>query len=166
MTYIFFEVYETDNNREHLRIVKTNCSITFFLRNHLKSSRIHFREHCGVLFYKSSRHFQTSLDFDIKSVFFKKHYLHLYFILPFILRISVSLDQSNFTPTPPLTQSQSTDKQLELMLGKGRGRCAVPPCLHFFNFFGFFLIRNRNFLQKRIQRKKKGPKFYYLSIQK
>ena len=61
-------------------------------------------------------------------------------------------------PTPPLTQSQSTDKQLELMLGKGRGRCAVPRCLHFFNFFGFFLICKRNFLQKRIQRKKKRSK--------
>ena len=41
------------------------------------------------------------------------------------------------------------------MLGKGRGRCVIPRCLHFFNFFGFFLICNRNFLQKRIQRKKK-----------
>ena len=110
--------------------------------------------------------FKQALILTTRAFFFKKHYLHLYFILPFILRISVSLDQSNFTPTPPLTQSQSTDKQFELMLGKGRGRCAVPRCLNFFNFFGFFLICNRNFLQKRIQRKKKGPKFYYFSIQK
>ena len=87
--------------------------------------------------------------------------LHVYFILPFILQINVGLDQRNLVPAPPQTQPQSTHKQLELILGQGRGRCAVPRCLHFFKFFGFFMICNRNFLQKRIQRKKKKrPKIF------
>ena len=40
-----------------------------------------------------------------------------------------SLDQcwylSNWALTPPLTQQQSTDNKLGLMLGEGRGRCEV-----------------------------------------
>ena len=35
----------------------------------------------------------------------------------------------NCPPTPPLTQQQSTDDKLRLMLGKERGRLAVPQIL-------------------------------------
>ena len=70
--------------------------------------------------------------------------------------MSVLIKATSHLP-PPQTQPQSTHKQLELMLGQGRGRCTVPRCLHFFKFFGFFMICNRNFLQKR----KKPPKIFY-----
>ena len=37
--------------------------------------------------------------------------------------------ESDSTLTPPLAQQQSTDNKVRLMLGKGRGSCAVAQIL-------------------------------------
>ena len=45
---------------------------------------------------------------------------------------------TNSTPTPPLIQQQSTDDKVGLMLGQGRGRCAVVQILTWISFFSVF----------------------------
>ena len=53
---------------------------------------------------------------------------------------------SNSTPTPPLIQQQSTDDKVGLMLGQGRGRCAVVQILTWISFFRYSSIFQFNSL--------------------
>ena len=47
---------------------------------------------------------------------------------------------TNSTPTPPLIQQQSTDDKVGLMLGQGRGRCAVVQTLTWISFFSILVF--------------------------
>ena len=80
---------------------------------------------------------------------------------------------SNCPPAPPLTQQQSIDNKLGLMLGQGRGKWAVAQILILIPSFYIMLtttdlpplpLKTTRSLLKRKQTKQKTCTFFYVNV--
>ena len=96
------------------------------------------------------------------------NHLKLEFIFPSILSSKIIWDQyqylGNCPPTPPLTQQQSIDNKLGLMMGQERGRWAVVQILILIHNLCIVLIGCYNLL--RLDQNLKGVSFFsFFSLQ-